>query len=540
MGPLNGKNYQEAQMNLIQVDQALGCKEDVQGIRSINEQLQRLYNTEFNESTADPMECLSIEDRRAKAIMDSSVKLVDGHYEIGIPWKYDEPSLPNNKPMAEKRLEYLKKRLERDPDLRSKYKATMEEYILKGHAKRVQPNPVEEPKDAPPMKPTWYLPHHPVTHPQKPEKVRIVFDCAAKFHNVSLNDQLLQGPDFTNSLVGVLMRFRQERVAVTADVEKMFHQVKVKPEDCNALRFLWWPEGDFSKQPVEYQMTVHLFGATSSPSCCSYALKKTAEDNALEFSQETVDTINRNFYVDDCLKSLPTKHEAIGLTKELPVLLSRGGFRLTKWLSNEREVLSHVPDNERAPCVSLNLEKLPKDKALGTLWNTETDSLGFRNGNLKANTRRGILSFVASMYDPLGLVAPVVLPAKHVLQELCRKNCGWDEEIPKEIATKWEVWQDEFQSLAAIEIPRCYKPLEFKEINSIELHHFADASSEGYGTASYLRYQDIDRRTHCSLVMRKSRVAPLKTVTIPRLELTAATLAVKVDKQIREELDLQI
>ena len=539
MGPLKGTGYQEAQMNFIQVDQALGCTEDVKGLSSIHQQLQSLYNSEFNESTADLKECLSIEDRRAKAMMDNSVRLEGAHYEIGLPWKYDEPSLPNNRTMAEKRLGYLKKRLERDPGLHSKYKATMEDYIAKGHAKIVQPNDLKTPEELSPRRPTWYLPHHPVTHPQKPEKVRIVFDCAAKFHNVSLNDQLLQGPDFTNSLVGVLMRFRQERVAVMADIEKMFHQVNVKPEDCDALKFLWWPEGDLSKQPVEYQMTVHLFGATSSPSCCSYALKKTAEDN-IEFSKEVIDTVNRNFYVDDCLKSSPTKEEAIGLVKELPALLSRGGFRLTKWLSNEREVLSSVPDNERAPCVSLDLEKLPKDSALGVQWNTETDSLGFRSGNLKANTRRGILSFVASVYDPLGLVAPVVLPAKRVLQELCRQSYGWDEEIPKEVAAKWQAWQNEFQSLSTIEISRCYKPPGLKAIKSVELHHFSDASIEGYGTASYLRYEDIDGNVHCSLVMGKSRVTPLKTVTIPRLELTAATLAVKVDKQIRDELDLPI
>jgi hypothetical protein len=224
-------------------------------------------------------------------------------------------------------------------------------------------------------------------------------------------------------------------------------------------------------------MTVHLFGATSSPSCCSYALKKTAEDNKQDFSKQVIDTVNRDFYVDDCLKSLPMKEEAVNLVEELPVLLSRGGFRLTKWLSNEREVLSHMPDNERAPCVSLQLEHLPKDKALGVQWNTEMDSLGFRNGNLKAETRRGILSFVASVYDPLGLVAPVVLPAKRMLQELCRSGRGWDEELPKEIRTEWQTSQNESQSLTTTEIPRCYKSPGFKEIKSAELHHFADAST---------------------------------------------------------------
>ena len=207
-----------------------------------------------------------------------------------------------------------------------------------------------------------------------------------------------------------------------ADIEKMFHQVNVKEEDAEALRFLWWPEGDFSKQPVEHQMAVHLFGAISSPSCCSYALKRT---------------------------------EAVHVVKELPKLLSRRGFRLTRWSSNEREVLTHVPDSERAPCLRLQLENLPKDSALGVRWNMERDSLGFRSGNLKANTRRGILSFVASVYDPLRLVAPVVFPAKLMMQGLCRRDCGWDEEIPKGTVAEWQTRQEEFQSLATIEIPRC-------------------------------------------------------------------------------------
>ena len=200
---------------------------------------------------------------------------------------------------------------------------------------------------------------------------------------------------------------------------------------------------------------------------------KTAEDNREEFSKDVLDTVERGFYVDDWLKSLPTKDEAISLVHELPDLLSRGGFRLTKWLSNEREFLSHVPQGERAPCLSLHLENLPKDRALGVQWNTELDSLGFRSGNLKAQTRRGVLSFIASVYDPLGLVAPVVLPAKCMLQELCRKNYGWDETLPSKMGKKWQSWQNEFQLLTTTETPRCYKPRGSKEIKSAD--HSIDA-----------------------------------------------------------------
>ena len=177
--------------------------------------------------------------------------------------------------------------------------------------------------------PVWYLPHHPVFHPQKPEKVRVVFDCAAKFKG-TLNDQLLQGPDLTNGLLGVIIRFRREPVAMVADVEGMFHQVQVAPDDSNALRFLWWPNDDLSKEPVDYQMLAHLFGATSSPSCASFCLKKTASDNQGEFDKETITTVDRNFYVVNCLKSVPTTDKAVRLSGQLQELLSRGGFRLTK------------------------------------------------------------------------------------------------------------------------------------------------------------------------------------------------------------------
>ena len=159
----------------------------------------------------------------------------------------------------------------------------------------------------------WYLPHHPVFNTSKPGKVHVVFDCGAKHQGTSLNDQLLQVPDLTNNLVGVLTRFQQEPVALMANVESMFHQVRVSPNNCDALQFLWWPNNDLNSEPEEYQIMVHLFGATSSPSCPNFGLWRTAEDNYQEFSKETVDSVKDNFYVDDCLKSVPSKTKAIGL-----------------------------------------------------------------------------------------------------------------------------------------------------------------------------------------------------------------------------------
>ena len=133
----------------------------------------------------------------------------------------------------------------------------------------------------------------------------------------------------TNTLVGVLTRFRQERTAIIADIESMFYQVRVRPDDSDVLRFLWWPGNDLQRRPEEYQMTVHLFGAVSSPSCANFALQKTAEANFQRFDFEVIDTVRRNFYVDDCLKSVPSESEAIRLTADHRKLLERGGFNRT-------------------------------------------------------------------------------------------------------------------------------------------------------------------------------------------------------------------
>jgi hypothetical protein len=159
-------------------------------------------------------------------------------------------------------------------------------------------------------------------------------------------------------------------------------------------------------------MQVHLFGATSFPSVCSYALRKAAEDSKEEYEEEIVGTVSNNFYVDDCLKSVPTVGEAVKLVEQLTSLLAKKGFKLTKWMSNEREVISQVPADLRAKSVDLDLEDLPIERALGVRWNVEEDTLGFRPGKETAETRRGILSFVASIYDPLGVAAPFMLPAK--------------------------------------------------------------------------------------------------------------------------------
>jgi hypothetical protein len=531
-GPLGSFHYRSQKANFIKVKNP---DEDKLSIR-----FQEFCNMEFNDLRQADTQCsMSQDDKKALEIMENSIQWINGHYQLGLPWKEYPPDLQNNKSLAEHRLNLLKRRFKADPELLGKYSNFMANLLEKGYAQQV-------PKDEIDTKLVWYLPHHPVFHPQKPGKVRVVFDCSVVYRNNSLNESLLQGPDLTNSLLGVLMRFRQEPVAIMADVEAMFYQVNVEPKDQDMLRFLWWPEGKLYMAPVEYRMTVHLFGATSSPSCCNFALRKTAIDNKAEFNPDVINAVHRNFYVDDLLKSTKSEEEGIQLVQDLCLLLSKGGFKLTKWTSNSKVVEESVAPTERAVSLKpLELESacrtMPRQRALGMQWNTDEDTLGFNvKQSAKSNTRRGILSILSSVYDPLGLASPFILLAKILLQDLSRLKLGWDQEIPTYHTEQWEKWLAELYVLDNFTTNRSIQPPRFGSIVSRQLHHFSDASELGYGSASYIRLVNINGEIHCCLLMSKSRVAPLKQTTIPRLELAAATVSVRVDRMLREELDFPL
>ena len=508
----------------------------IQANQTLEQQFRSYCDLEFNDSKYDAKLTMSQDDRKALGIMEESATMRNGHYEIALPWRNYPPDLHNNKIQAERRLQLLKKRLVKQPGLLGKYREFMDNLFVKDYASKIPQERHEI------LGTHWYLPHHPVFHPQKPDKVRVVFDCSAKHCSSSLNDQLLQGPDLTNSLVGVLTRFREEPIAFMSDIEAMFHQVRVRPSDRDALRFLWWPNGDLNSPPEEYQMNVHLFGSASSPSCANFALKKTASDNAQLFSDQTIETVQRNFYVDDCLKSVGQEDEAVKLARELIDLLALGGFKLTKWLSNSKKVVEALPESERAPQIKdLDFDKIPIERALGVRWNVSSDTFGFAIViKDRPATRRGILSTVSSVYDPLGFVAPFILSAKLILQDLCRLKLDWDDKIPEEFLNRWQAWLCDLPQLETLAIERCFKPSTMQEITSTQLHHFSDASQQGYGAVSYLRVADVAGNVKCSFVMGKSRLAPIKPITIPRMELSAAVVSTKLDKMVRNELSLPI
>lgn len=291
-------------------------------------------------------------------------------------------------------------------------------------------------------------------------------------------------------------------------------------------------------------MTVHLFGAASSPGCSNFALKTTADDNEEILGSAPAEFLRRDFYVDDGLKSVASVEVAVDLVKGIKEMCKRGAFNLHKFISNRKEVIQQIPVQDRAEEVKhldLDRETLPMERALGVQWCSESDAFKFTI-SLKDRpyTRRGILSTVSSIFDPLGFVATVLLEGKAILQELCRYDIDWDDPIPAEIQTRWRKWRSEIQELQSFAIPRCYKPANFAQVAKAELHHFSDTSVKGYGQCSYLRLIDEDGQIHCSFVVGKARVTPLKLVTVPRLELTAAIVSVRVSEQLRRELGVNI
>ena len=186
--------------------------------------------------------------------------------------------LSNNRVQVGRRSNFLRRRLIKNKGLNQNYVETMQKYIDCGHAEVVN----EEVKVVTDR--TWFLPHFPVLNSNKPGKLRIVFECATEHQGASLNKVIMQGPDLVNWLVGVLLRFRLDQMGMVADIEAIFNQVKVKPEDRKSLKFLWWPDGNMSRSPKVYQTTIHLFGCTSSPSCAAICLREAARRFGSDFS----------------------------------------------------------------------------------------------------------------------------------------------------------------------------------------------------------------------------------------------------------------
>ena len=296
--------------------------------------------TVVSDSILQTVSKISCYDRKFLDIVERRTVKENGHYVVPLPFHDQELVMPSNKQQAVKRLMGLKRRFIRDDKFFLDYKKYMNDLLEKGYARRCNETPTRK---------TWYIPHNAVYHPSKPGiQVRhVILDCSADFEGKSINKELLPGPDLTNQIVDILIRFREERVAVMADVESMYYQVQVPKNQQTYLKFLWWENHDIECHPQEFVMCAHVFGGASSGGCSNYALRRTAVDNEAEFGRAAASTLLNNFYVDDLLKSVGNINIAKQLVKDVIIMCRSGGFNLKKFFSNSKELLQSIPEQQR-------------------------------------------------------------------------------------------------------------------------------------------------------------------------------------------------
>lgn len=290
----------------------------------------------FKRTAFDECEGLSVEDQTFLDIIDSGFQMSEsGKWTAPLPFRNCRPILHNNREAAWKRANSYDNSLKHNPTKAAHVCEFMQKIFDRQHAEPVSATTDDSEK--------WYLPLFSVYHPKKPDSIRVVFDSSAKSHGYSLNDVMLKGPPLYNSLLGILLRFRKEAIAVTADVGQMFHNFLVTRKHRHYLRFLWHEDNDISKPLMDYHMNVHVFGNSPSPAVAAYGLRKAVE-NA---EKDVQDFIYRNFYVDYGLVSCRTSEEAVDLlNRTQSVLYASGKLRLHKFASNNRNVLDSLPQND--------------------------------------------------------------------------------------------------------------------------------------------------------------------------------------------------
>lgn len=495
-------------------------------IDDLNRSVQRFWEIESFGTSAGykgKSNPLSIQDTKILNYLKSESKIKDGHYEVPMIWKEDM-FLPDSLKTAKRRFDYLTKRFKRDDSYFDMYKTCIDKYIRLGHARKLTKEETEKKTSK-----TWYLPHHGVINENKPGKVQVVFDAAAKSHQICLNSNLLAGPDLLNKLVGILLRFREHPIAITGDIEGMFNQVRLNEEDREAVRFLW-KDCRSDKEPSHYQMLVHIFGAKDSPTCANFALKQCAENVKEDYSEEAIQTVKRDFYMDDLIKSVDDEEKGVELVQELASITQSGGFNLHKFNSNSQKIVDSIPIEKRAKNIKNIIDDREIARALGVKWDLKGDYFTFFSNkhDCPVITKRSILRITATIFDPLGFLAPFILRAKLMIQNLWRKKFEWDQPVDECTEKEWKNWKSELDLLPNIQIPRFIGTS--KEFEA-ELHTFCDASELAYDAVSYVRIKQPNRIT-CQLVMSKSRVAPVKQISLPRLELEGALLAANLAEAV--------
>ena len=494
----------------------------------LDQQLRQMWEIDALGLESQATDLFTPEERLAMTKAEESRKWKGDRYEVAIPWKAEVPPLPDNRAEAEKRLKSLEKSLLRRPRVAERYKEAMNANLDKGYVRKVHPDELD-------TRPGWYLPHFPVIREDKQTtKVRIVFDSAARCKGVCLNDAMLTGPKLQKDVLETLLRFRLKPVALVADIKEMFSQVVLAEKDRPYHRFLW-RELDLSKPPEVYEASRLTFGDRASPYLAQFIIRTHAEEHQDEYPLGAA-VILLKMYMDDVLDSEETEDEAIKVREELTTLLAPAGFQIRRWCSNKANVLRGIPEEDLANGLKIEESELPSIKTLGVGWNAARDMFLFTINGIESfsYTKRGLLSRIATLFDPVQFLAPYVIRAKMALQESWLRGLDWDEEFPEDLRASVQRWIEQLPRVAEIRIPRCYRTE--RPVRDVSLHTFVDASKRAYAAVTYFRHEYEDGGTTVSLVAAKARVTPTKSVSIPRLELMAAVLGLRLAATVSETL----
>lgn len=463
----------------------------------------------------------------------SHISRDNSRYIVRLPFIQGEAKLGNSKKAAIMRLFAMERRFIQNPVLKEEYVKFMDEFLHLKHMERVPKHEIDLPDEN-----LFYLPHHAVLKPDSTTtKLRVVFDGSCRTSTgVSLNEKLLIGSNIQDDLVSVIVRFRKHPIVFTADIEKMYRQVLVHQDDRDFQRIVWRKE---PTDPIEhFRLCTVTYGTASASFLAIRTLHHIVDDHPA-VSKNIVFEIKRNFYVDDYLSGCEDVAEAKTIIHEISSVLSNGSFTLRKWKSNSVELLKSIPDHLKEQQVLKFTDESPIcTKVLGLQWNASNDCFSFRI-TLKDEltvTKRSLLSQIAKIFDPLGWLSPITISLKIIFQKTWLTAVGWDDEIPEDANKMWNKIKSQLHLLEEIQIPRHLSLT--RKCKMIHLLAFCDASESAYGAVAYLRAVDDCDNVFVRLIAAKTKVKPIKKITLPRLELSGALLLSNLVNYLRDTLNI--
>ncbi|XP_043259316.1 uncharacterized protein LOC122401314 [Colletes gigas] len=492
-------------------------------ITSLDNQLTRFWEVE----EVPHKKHRSLEETKCETLyMETTKRDRDGRYIVQLPFNDKRNNIGQSYGTALNRFYSIERKLARDKVLQQYYSNFLREYRDLGHMRDITQSDNKQEG--------YYIPHHAVIKEDSlSTNVRVVFDASAKsMTNVSLNDAMMVGPPIQGDLIFIIMRFRLHNVVLAADLQKMYRQVKVVDSDAIYQKILW---RECENETIRvFQLNTVTQGTASAPFLASRTLHQLADDEGHKFPLAAI-SLKNDFYVDDLLSGANTIQEALELKRQVTQILKLGGFELHKWASNKSEVIARA-NNDEAQAICLNTESR---KLLGIHWDSIGDAITYSVKPFAAkkhSTKRTILSQIAQLFDPLGLLGPVITLAKLVMQGLWKAKVEWDESLPQEMHTKWIEFKKELPLLSQFKVSR---QVILANAHDIQLHGFCDASETAYGACVYVRSSNKENNSLVQLICAKSRVAPIKTITIPRLELCAAQLLARLVDTVSRSLNLK-